>query len=94
VGELASAWRAFVRDGDIVCAWGHYATRLFEALGLPLPAERLDLRHAARVYSKGKVGTLEEFVARLGVTPRPPAGPGRAHVRLAELGAIVRAFQT
>ncbi len=92
VEQLGDAWRAFVRDTDIVCSWGHYATRLFDGMGLPLP-ERLDLRHAARVYAKGKVGTLEDFVTKLGATPSTPAGPGRAHVRLAELSAIVRALQ-
>jgi hypothetical protein len=93
VEELAAAWRAFVRDTDVVCSWGHYATRLFEGMGLALPRERLDLRQAARVHAKGKVGTLDDFVTRLGATPSPPAAAGRAHVRLAELGAIVRAFQ-
>jgi DTW domain-containing protein YfiP len=92
--ELATAWQAFVREADIVCSWGHYATRLFEALGMAMPRERLDLRHAARVHAKGKVGTLEDFVAKLGATPSPPAAHGRAHARLAELTAVVRAFQS
>jgi DTW domain-containing protein YfiP len=92
VEQLGQAWRGFVCETDIVCSWGHYATRLFEGMGLSIP-ERLDLRHAARVYAKGKVGTLEEFVTKLGAMPSSPAGAGRAHVRLAELSAIVRAFQ-
>lgn len=89
--ELADAWRAFARDTDVVCSWGHYATRLFEALGLSLP-ERLDLRQAARVYAKGKVGTLEDFAGTLGVRPSPSVAPGRARVRLAQLSGIARAF--
>jgi hypothetical protein len=38
------------------------------------------------------VGTLDDFVARLGATPSPPAGPGRAHVRLAQIAAIAGHF--
>ncbi len=88
VDELRAAWRAFVRDADIACSWGHYATSLFVEAGLELPRERLDLRQAARVYAKGKVGTLDEFAARLGRTPVPPSSPGRAHARLAQMVAI------
>lgn len=90
VAELEARWRAFLRETDVVCAWGHYATALFAGMGLPLPRERVDLRQAARVYARGKVGTLEEFVARLGVTPSSPAGEGRANARLAQITAVAR----
>ena len=91
--ELAALWGAFARDTDVVCTWGHYATRLFEGLGLSLPRARVDLRHAARLHARGKVGTLEAFVASLGEPLSAPAAHGRAHARLAHLGSIVRAFQ-
>jgi len=91
-GELMDAWRGFVRTTDVVCSWGHYATRLFEALGPVMPGERLDLRQVARVYAKGKAGTLEDFVGRLGVSPSILDVPGRARMRLAQLSAIARAF--
>jgi len=91
--ELAERWRAFVREADLVCSWGHYATGLFANLdGVALPEHRLDLRQAARIYANGKVGTLEDFATRLGATPSPPAGAGRAHVRLAQITAVARAF--
>lgn len=90
--ELDARWSAFVRDTDVVCSWGHYATRLFEGLGLRMPRQRVDLRHAARVYSRGKVGTLEAFVDHLAVTASEPFGPGRANARLAFLATVVRAF--
>jgi DTW domain-containing protein YfiP len=92
IAELEERWRAFVRETDVVCSWGHYVTTLFTGMGLPLAGERVDLRHAARVYARGKVGTLDDFVARLGATPSPPAGPGRAHVRLAQIAAIAGHF--
>jgi hypothetical protein len=63
-------------------------------MGLPLSGERVDLRQAARVYARGKVGTLDELVARIGLTPSPPAGQGRAHVRLAQIAAIAGHFAT
>jgi hypothetical protein len=94
VAELEEKWRGFVRETDVVCSWGHYVTTLFAGLGLPLPVERVDLRQAARVYARGKVGTLDDFVARLGATPSPPAGQGRAHVRLAQIAAIAGRFAT
>jgi len=91
--ELAAAWRGFVRERDLVCSWGHYSTTLFAGIeGVALPQERLDLRQAARVYARGKVGTLDDFVARIGATLSPPAGTGRAHVRLAQIVAVARVF--
>jgi hypothetical protein len=54
--------------------------------------ERLDLRQTARVYARGKVGTLEDFVTRLGIRPSPVTAPGRAHARLAQLSAVARAL--
>jgi DTW domain-containing protein YfiP len=94
VAELEVRWRAFVRETDVVCSWGHYITALFAGMGLPLPGERVDLRQAARVYARGKVGTLDDFVSRLGAAPSQPAGEGRAHVRLAQIAAIAGRFAT
>jgi len=92
IGELRDAWRGFMRGTDILCSWGHYATGLFEGLGMPMLGERLDLRQAARVYARGKVGTLEDFVTRLGIGPSPVTSPGRARARLAQLSAVARAL--
>jgi hypothetical protein len=91
--DLAERWRGFAREKDLVCSWGHYSTGLFASLdGIAVPGQRLDLRQAARIYANGKVGALEDFVARLGATLSAPAGAGRAHVRLAHITAIARAF--
>jgi DTW domain-containing protein len=93
VHELADRWLGFVRETDLVCSWGHYAMGLFASLeGIALPELRLDLRQAARIYASGKVGTLEDFVARLGASPSPAAGAGRAHARLGQITAVARAF--
>ncbi len=89
---MLARWRAFVRDTDVVCAWGHYAAALFAETGGHFPGERLDLRHVARVYAKGKVGTLEDFVARIEAPPAPRLAGGRAGLRLAQLTGIARHF--
>ena len=60
----------------------------------PLPAERVDLRHVARAFTKGTVGTLEEFGASIG-TPLPPAqsadAPARASSQVAEIARYFNA---
>jgi DTW domain-containing protein YfiP len=89
VAELLERWRAFVRDTDVVCSWGRYATSLFVSTGASLPPLRVDLRQVARVRSGGKVGTLEELVARLGLPPAP-GGAGRARVRTEQIAAVAR----
>jgi DTW domain-containing protein len=88
--ELASAWRAFVRDSDVVCSWGPFHTELFEAAGGALPAERLDLRRAARTYAHARVGAPSQFLQLLGAQPPSPLGQGRAGARLGHLVAIAR----
>ena len=90
--DLATRWRAFVKDTDVVCSWGRYATTLFASTGAYLPAEQIDLRQVARVFARGKVGTLDEFVARIAIAPArmhaPP--PGRAGMRLAQITGVAR----
>jgi DTW domain-containing protein YfiP len=97
--ELSAKWRAFVRDTDVVCSWGRYATSLFAGTGAYLPVERIDLRQVARVFSRGKVGTLDEFVDRIatttarGTTPLSPTlteVPGRAGMRLAQITGVAK----
>jgi DTW domain-containing protein YfiP len=90
--ELLAAFRAFVRDTDVVCSWGRYATALFAASGGQLPPARVDLRQVARVLSGGGIGTLEDYAARTGAYEVAPLAQGRAGVRLALLVEVARAF--
>jgi hypothetical protein len=87
---LRQEWRAFLRDDDVLCSWGTYATALFEAEGGYLPPTRLDLRQVARVYLSGRFGTLDELLVRLGAGSSPPLGAGRAGKRLGQLVALTR----
>ena len=88
--ELFARWRAFIKDTDVICSWGRYATSLFASSGGYLPPTRVDLRHVARELVARKVGTLEEFGASLDAPPSPPLTSGRAGKRLAEIVRIAR----
>jgi hypothetical protein len=91
IAELRRAWRAFVRDDDVICHWGHYAPALFASAGGHLPAARVDLRQVARTVAGGRVGSLEDVAAALGVEA-PPITEGRAGDRLAKLAAVARRY--
>jgi DTW domain-containing protein YfiP len=93
-GATEDAWRAFVREGDVVCFWGHYAAGLFVATGGHLPATRLDMRSLSRDFAKARVGTLDEHVLRLGLAVPVTVAGGRAGRRLAQVSALVRHFVT
>ncbi len=91
VAEVLEQWRAFSRPSDVVCAWGTYAPRLFEAAGGALPIARVDVRDAARRHAGRKVGTMLEFLTALGASA-PSADEGRGAERLTQLVAITRAL--
>ncbi|HEU4407307.1 MAG TPA: tRNA-uridine aminocarboxypropyltransferase [Polyangiaceae bacterium] len=84
---LLDASRGFLRESDVVCSWGYYATSLFAAAGGALPPAHVDLRQLARELTRGAVGTVEQLSERLGLAPRPLAA-GRAGRRLGALVAF------
>ena len=90
MSELFDRWRAFVRDDDIVCSWGHYAVGIFGSAGGTLPKTRLDLRLVSRVLLKGRVGTMDAVMEKLTVSASGAValGRGRAGVRAAQLARI------
>jgi len=92
LADLQERWRAFVRPTDVIASWGTYATKIFESSGFELSRPRVDLREAARMWCRGKVGTLEELGARLELEPRS-LGSGRANRRLALLEALAHHFE-
>jgi hypothetical protein len=92
MGELALRWRAFVRDTDVVCSWGRYATALFVESGGFLPEVRVDLRQVARDVARGKVGTLDDVHRSMGSPSTLVAGSGRAGARLGQIVAIAEHF--
>jgi DTW domain-containing protein YfiP len=88
--ESLERWRAFVRESDVVCSWGHYPAGLFLASGGLLPPSRLDLRQVARTWAQGKVGTLEDFAARIEAPFARGLGRGRGGKRLDHLVSVAR----
>ncbi len=93
LSDLRDRWRGFVREEDVICSWGRYATSLFVESGGHLPRTRLDLRQVARVFTKGKVGTLEGFVEQQRIAPGAPVVSGRAGVRIEGVAGVARHFR-
>jgi DTW domain-containing protein YfiP len=93
--ELLAAFERFVRPTDVICSWGVYGPRLYEAAEGTLPAERLDLRAVARRLTDRAVGTIEEYAARIApeTAGRPSAVAGRAGLRVDLLVRIVEAWR-
>jgi len=93
VDAMLARWRSFVREDDLVCTWGDFATALFEAAGGTFAAPPTDLRRLLRAEWRGNVGSPRACRERLGaeaVTGR--LGMGRAGERLGDLVAIARTF--
>jgi len=88
--ELFERWRAFVREDDVVCSWGHYAVGIFGSAGGEMPKSRLDLRQVSRVLMRGRVGTMDAVLEKLAIDPASlgTLGRGRAGVRAAQLARI------
>ena len=78
-------WRAFVREDDIVCAWGHYARRLLLDDGGYLPEGYVDLRRALGDNLRMKAGSIDDVGERIGLVASPSMGEGRGGERLARV---------
>jgi DTW domain-containing protein YfiP len=91
-------WEAFLREDDVLCAWGHFPVDTLEREGGKLPAPRLDARIAACGLLGARVGTAEDCARRLEQTgqledaPGPAPGPGRGGARMAVLRRVVAAI--
>lgn len=85
---LAAGFAAFLRPTDLLCSWGDYAPRLYEASVGPLPSARLDLRAAAQRLVAAKLGALEHHATWYEPAPGPWPD-GRAGLRLGLMTAIL-----
>lgn len=92
MAETTSAWRDFVKETDVVCSWGTYATKLFIGANGVLPTSHIDVREAARQWANGKVGSPGEVLLKLEMAVPKPMLRGRAGARLSELAAITKRF--
>jgi DTW domain-containing protein YfiP len=92
LAEFQSAWRAFVRDTDVLCGWGPYVHGLLDGAGAFIPQGRFDLRAQARLFAQGAAGSPGDFVARVGASVVASTEPGRAGDRLAKVVAVADYF--
>jgi len=81
------AWRAFSRERDLLAMWGTFSPRVLAEAGVPLPATRIDVRHALRVLVSRSVGALDDLGDAIG--PQAEVGSGRAGRRLGLLTAVL-----
>ncbi len=84
-----AAWRAFVREDDVLCSWGTYAPDLLARAGASLPPGQVDLRVAAAAFLGRRAGSVESCCARLELATTP-CGAGRAGARLGATLALAR----
>jgi DTW domain-containing protein YfiP len=86
---LGSAFnKDFLREGELVCAWGPHVLELYAGMtGMPL-ADTVDLRAIASAMNRGRVGRLEEYADASGRVG-PALGQGRGGQRLAEVVAAL-----
>lgn len=87
---LLQEWRSFVREDDVICTWGRYATALFARSGGYLPSELYDLRLVTKHLLKRNIGTLEDYYASIEQQPAPSLAEGRAGHRLGQLTRVFR----
>jgi DTW domain-containing protein YfiP len=78
-------WKAFLREDDVVCAWGHYARRLLLDDGGYLPTGYVDLRRALGDNLRMKAGSIDDVGERIGLVPSASMGEGRGGERLARV---------
>ena len=84
-----SAWKGFIRPGDVLVMWGTYYRDLAAADGLPLAGPSINLRDEVTRLLRRRFGTIEASMASLGAAPAPLALTGRGGRRLAALvGAL------
>jgi DTW domain-containing protein len=90
---LVAAFQAFLRPGDVVCSWGHYAPELFAGSGGTLPDDRIDLRAAAQRLTSRKLGGIEAYAASVASASAAREIRGRARRRLAMIVDMVEAWR-
>jgi DTW domain-containing protein YfiP len=91
--ELLAGFARFLRPTDVVCSWGPYSPRLYEATGGTLPEARIDVRAAAQKLTSKKLGSVEAYASRIAPPPSQPLPAGRAGSRLGMVTSILHAWR-
>ncbi len=86
--EVMSAWKNFIRPGDLQLGWGSYCRDLLEQEGAS-PLEFLNLRSVLARVIDAAPGSVEALAGSLGTIL--PEGRGRALRRLEALASVTDA---
>lgn len=86
--EVISAWKQFIRPGDLQLGWGSFCRDLLEREGVT-PDDFLNLRSVLARLVDGPPGSVEALAESLGAAL--PEGRGRALRRLNSLAFVTRA---
>ncbi len=89
--QALARFRAFLREGDLLCGWGFYTLDLLRAEGLE-GHSYFDLRGAAVRALRQRPNGIEQAAALLTAPVPPPWAQGRAGRRSAALEALLRAL--
>ncbi len=92
LAELVTAWSAFLRPRDAVCAWGRFSLDLLARATGVAPTRTIDLRAAAKRAVNGKVGAIDAFLGSFEGEPAKvaPAGLARAGRRAAQAVEVTK----
>lgn len=88
LGAALRRFRAFLRQGDVLCGWGGYAVDLLAACGEPA-RPFLDVRLVAARLLRRKPGGVEQALRVFGGAEASPLGEGRAGARIAALASLI-----
>jgi DTW domain-containing protein YfiP len=91
IDAFLARWRAFFREGDVLCMWGHHAGDVLVRQGAEA-MERVDLRRVTIDVIGQRTGAIEATAAALGAAIAEPSARGRAGAKLAALEAIAAAL--
>lgn len=80
--DFLARWREFIREDDVLCAWGYYGVALLAKMGAALPRTVVDLRPATARYFGDKPSTPEDLAPRVDAEGQT-LGLGRGGERLA-----------
>jgi DTW domain-containing protein len=86
---LVAGFGSFMRDEDVICTWGNYASGLFERERGAAFERVIDTRKVVGDLIKKSPGSIESLIAERKLSWQP-LGSGRGGERLGMLAAVTR----
>lgn len=87
--DFIARWNGFVRDTDVLCAWGVHTLRLLAASGARHDLPAIDLRRVVATLQSRRPGSIEQYHRARALPTPTPFAPGRAARRVAQLVAVL-----